>query len=287
MCGCTYHSYQDNLQLAYLEKKGYVDAVYSSSEMFLFDVEKVIINLNLGTGQFTFVNKSRLRLDVQLEDEEFTDAILLSGCSFLRTFPLFENSSTQFSDAVGLLKRLRTISLAINSHPDNGVYLEKFRQARAAIKHHVIMTEDGKVEQLDLQDSPSDVHYFIGLRLPEELYFYLSRGMIGSQVLDMVTTGEFIQAAPLDNNQSEEYKKFLANLNAMRTESLSLLAKSMAKYWTNQQVKVYSWFDVANPKSLVHKEIPCPSEVAQAWNVRENVWRPVMDKQKVQLNYLT
>ena len=250
--------------------------------MFLFDIEKVILSFNFPAGDFTFVNKSRLQSDVALSSEQLVDAILLSGCSFLRPFPPLENSTTQFPDAVSLLKRLRTVSVAIGSHSDAGVYLGKFRKARAAVKHHVIMTEDGKVEQLDFHDSPNDVHEFIGQRLPEELYFYLSRGMIGPQVLNMITTCQYAQAAPLDNNESEEQKRFLGNLNEIRTESLSLLARSMHRYWQVREVKVYNWFDAAHPKSLVHKEIPYPLEAAQNWTVMEEVWKPVRDQQKVE-----
>lgn len=250
--------------------------------MFLFDIEKVILSFNFPAGDFTFVSKSRLQSDVGLSSEQFVDAILLSGCSFLRPFPTLESSAAQFSDAVSLLKRLRTVSVAIGSHSDAGVYLGKFRKARAAVKHHVIMTEDGKVEQLDFHGSPGDVHKFIGQRLSEELYFYLSRGMIGPQVLNMITTCQYAQAAPLDNNESEEQKRFLGNLNEMRTEALSLLAKSMHRYWQYREVKVYNWFDAAHPESLVHKEIQYPLDVAQSWTVMEEVWKPVRDQQKVE-----
>jgi len=222
---------------------------------------------------------------VLLTNDHFVDAILLSGCSFCRTFPPLENAQHPFSDAVALLKRARTVGNVISIHPDQTEYLDKFRKARAAIKHHPIMTEDGKVEQMNFHESPGDVQDFIGLRLPEELYFYLSRGMIGSQVMDMITTAEFLQTPPLDGNDSDEYKKFLNQLNLMRTESLSLLSKSLHRYYLNREVKIYNWFDAAQPKTLVHKDITFPSEAAQKWNVREDVWGPVMDAQKVQSRY--
>jgi hypothetical protein len=281
--------YAHRAQLVYLEKKGYIDAVCGNTELFLFDIEKVIVNFNLSAGQFAFVSKSRLRSDTQLSNDQFIDAILLSGCSFCRTFPPLENPAQQsgsiFLDAVAMVKRFRSVGNAITSHPDQQTgYLDKFRKARAAIKHHVILREDGKVEQMELHESPNDVHEFIGERLPEELYFYLSRGMVGPQVMDMITTGEFIQSAPLDNNESEEFKKFLDVLNVMRTESVSLLAKSLHRYWVNREVKVYNWFDATHPKTLIHKDIPYPSDLVQKWNVREDIWGPEMDKQKVEIN---
>ena len=139
----------------------------------------------------------------------------------------------------------------------------------------------GKIEEMNRADAPKDVHEFIGQRLPEELYFYLSRGVIGPQVLDMINTFQYTQVAPLDNNESEEYKKFLGHLNTLRVESLALLTKNLHGYWKTREVKVYFWFDPANPQSLIPKEIQPPSDAVQNWNVREEIWGPVMDKQKV------
>lgn len=249
----------------------------------MFDVEKVIVNISLPTAKFWWVSKTRLRTDLGFhQNDQFVDAILLSGCSFCRPFPPLENSVRQFDDAVALIKRYKTVGNAIATMPDHAPYLEKFKKARAAIKHHVVLHVDGKVEPMNPEDSPNDVHEFIGQRLPEELYFYLSRGLIGPQVLDMITSFQYVQVAPLDNNESEEYKKFLTHLNSLRVESLALLTKNMHGYWKTREVKVYCWFDPANPKStLIPKEIQPPSDSVQDWNVRESIWGPEMDKQKV------
>lgn len=270
------------LQLVYLQNNGFVESIYGSPELFLFDVDKIILNINLVAGQFTFVSKARLRADVTLTNDQFADAVLLSGCAFLRTFPPLESSSSHFMEAVAQIKRNRSVGAAISIHPDQTAYLEKFKKARAAVKHHVILSQDGKVEQMSPNDSPEDVHEFIGQRLPEELYFYLSRGAIGSQVLDMITTEQHIQLAPLDCNESEEYKRFLKALNDLQTQSLALLAKNLHRYWLTREVKIYSWFDPTHPKALVPKDIqPPPSEAVQKWNVPETIWGEEMDKQKV------
>lgn len=252
--------------------------------MFLFDqsppdAEKVIVNFDFKEGSFTFVEKARIRQDTQLNTDLLVDAILLSGSSFVRTFPPLENSPTQFSDAVSMIKRLRNVANAISSHNDNGVYLDKFRKARAAIKHHVVLTEDGQIVINEHAEAPFDLIEFMGHKVPEELYFYLSRGTIGPQVCDMIITGEYCQAAPLDNNEADDYKRFLSHLDTMRTESLSLLAKSLHRWWWTKDVKAYNWYDPSTGKTLSHKDLPEPTPVAQRWNVREEVFKPVMEKQ--------
>lgn len=271
-------------QLAYLQKEGFVDAVWGSTELVLFEVEKVITNLDLQSGTFTFIDKARLSNEVQLNSDQFIDACLLAGSRLLRTFTPLETSPSAgkslFLEAVGIVKKYRSVGNAITSIPHgHQEYLKDFKKARAAIKHHVIVLDSGNVVQLAKDKSPRDVHEFIGQRLPDELYFYLSRGLIGPQVPEMFTTGQFIETAPLDCNESDEYKKFLDNICVMRAEYLSLLSKNLARYWVSRDIELYPWYNPTKTKLLSHREIPAPSDSAQKWNVREAQFGPVMDQQ--------
>lgn len=44
------------------------------------------------------------------------------------------------------------------------------------------MNEDGEVRPMNIEHVPNDIHEFIGYRLPDEVYYYLMRGLIGPQV---------------------------------------------------------------------------------------------------------
>ncbi|MBM6387600.1 MAG: hypothetical protein JSY10_27070 [Paenibacillus sp.] len=35
---------------------------------------------------------------------------------------------------------------------------------------------------MNVENAPNDIHEFIGYRLPDEIYYYLMRGLIGPQV---------------------------------------------------------------------------------------------------------
>lgn len=283
-CDCPSCPYPANrIQLVYLQQKGVVDAIYGDFELLLFDVDKMIVNLNLQSNKFSWVERARLLRDEKITNEQLIDAMILTGTQLCRPYPPLDGHS--FPEALSLMKRFGSVANMLKSQPDTHPdYLDKYRRTRAAIKHHVIITDDGRIEPLNSPDTPHDVHEFIGQRLPEELYFYLSRGIIGPQVLDMLATGELEQAAPLDSGDAEEYRKLLDGLNTMRTESLSLLAKSLHRYWMNKEVKVYNWYDSKSPKTLVHKEIPHPSELAQKWNVREGVYGAAIEKYENQID---
>jgi hypothetical protein len=46
-----------------------------------------------------------------------------------------------------------------------------------------VLTDEGEVKPLNIEQAPNDIHEFIGYRLPDEVYYYLVRGLIGPQVL--------------------------------------------------------------------------------------------------------
>lgn len=278
-----------HLQLVYLEKKGFVDAICGNSELFLFEVEKVITHLNVTPGgSFTWVNRPRLLTELGFSNDMFIDACMLSGSEICRPFPPLEGPRSSnphaFLNSVELIKRTRNASAVFRTHPEleSSGYVDKYRKARAAITHHVILTDEGKAEPLHFASAPGDVHEFIGHRLPEELYFYLSRGMIGPQVLDMLATGELVVVAPFDNGDSEEYRKFLDALNPLRLQALSLVAQPLNFWWLSKEVSVHYWFDKKNQKKLVPKEvIPSPYELPKKWNVKEKILRPELEKSDV------
>lgn len=62
-------------------------------------------------------------------------------------------------------------------------YIDTFLRAKCVIKHHPILNDEGEVKPLNADQAPNDMHEFIGYRLPDELYYYLMRGLVGPQVI--------------------------------------------------------------------------------------------------------
>lgn len=86
-----------------------------------------------------------------------------------------------------LIKQNKTGMNAVRSHADDPSmsktnYGDTFCRARCAIKFHPVMTDEGEVKPLNADQAPNDIHDFIGYRLPDELYYYLMRGLVGPQV---------------------------------------------------------------------------------------------------------
>ncbi|KAH0547560.1 hypothetical protein FGG08_000285 [Glutinoglossum americanum] len=271
-------------QLAYLEKhpKQFVDAIVGSSELFLFDVDKVITKLDLVGLQFSWLSKRACQEELGksrgISDDMFIDACMLSGSSFLPTFPPLDDprKSDTIRDSITMMFAFNRSVTAVCTHYQDHAqvqqmgYLDKYKRGRLAVKHHVVFTEDGRVEPLDVEHAPFDVHEFIGQRLPEELYFYLSKGVVGPNVLNWITSGELLEMPPLDNGDSEEYHRLVRDqLSPIRTQALSLLAQTLHFYYHRKDVTVRFWFDKKGERVLKPKDlIPPPYSVVAAWHVK-------------------
>lgn len=147
-------------------------------------------------------------------------------------------------------------------------YQDKYRRTRMAIKHHVVLTAEGKAAPLDEQEAPGDIHEFVGQQLPDEIYYYLSKGVIGPRVLNWRSSGEIIELAPLDGGDSPEYRKLvLDQLTPLRTSALSLLSYSLHRFYQHKDVTLYCWFDQGTSKVISMRDLADPRPLVAKWNV--------------------
>ncbi|KAF2238858.1 PIN domain-like protein [Viridothelium virens] len=209
-------------QLAYLEQRGtdFVDAVSGSHELLLFDVDKVITRLDPQQGDFMWLTRRACLEGLgNVPSDVFVDACMLSGSAFLPTLPQLEaNNSrkpTKIKAALDLMNSFGRSGINVCLHYQDDPqfrqmdYLDRYRRSRLAVKHHAILTKDGKIELFDQTSAPGDSHEFIGQRLPDEVYFYMSKGLVGPRVLNWRTIGEIAQGPPLDNGDSNDYQRFV------------------------------------------------------------------------------
>lgn len=157
------------------------------------------------------------------------------------------------------------------------VYLDQYKRAITGVKHHVVITADGDVETLDKAHAPSDAHECISLRLPEELYMYLSRGMIQPRVLNWLTSGTIIIAAPLAGEDSETYRNLVKNqLDPLRRQALCLLTEPIHRYYHTKDISTKLWFDPdSNTRFTSRDIIPSPRDSVSKWNVKSDALQEV------------
>lgn len=256
-------------QLSYLvnHNKGYAHSVFSSLEMLAFPTARVITSIDLKAGTFKFVEKSRILTDLGLTNDQLIDFIILSGTELLPTFPPLAEPFFNRT-LLDLLRNFKSGASAIAVHSEHpGVrhsgYMESFLRVRAAIKYSLVLTaEEGTCLPLPLvipptppslhamtaSEVPSDIHEVFSGRLPDELYFHISRGLVSPQLVGWLTSGIIHELPPLDNGESLEYRKYIQNVitegaTAPRCTALALLSSCLNAAWQQKRVNAHYFFD--------------------------------------------
>ncbi|MCJ1403727.1 hypothetical protein MMC11_006950 [Xylographa trunciseda] len=304
----TVAPYSALAQLAYYEKdpSQFIDAIYGPSELFLFGVDKLITKFTLSydvletTENGTSMKVSSFSLDSStfswidrrecleqlgnISVEIFIDACMLAGSNLMETFPPFKNlqlftSGYSIRDAVKLLMTHgQSVSGVCAQYQDDKKvkqldYLDRYKRVMTGIKHHVVITKSGSVETLDAAHAPFDVHDCIGQRLPEELMYYLFRGMIQPRVLNWLTSGKINVTAPYAGGETQEYQKLVKEqLLPRRGQALCLLADSINRYYGKKEVTTRFWFDASTEQKLNLKDLlPSQKNALRTWHVNNQL----------------
>jgi len=215
----------------------------------------------------------------------FVDALMISGCSvLLPPFPRLQDpvafKSYSIRDAVQLVASTGGSVARLCARDLDGqgktAYLDRYKRAMTTMRHHVIVTAEGEVETLDKGHAPSDAHECIGLRLPEELYMYLFRGMIQPRVLNWLSTGEIHVTAPLAGADSPLYRSLVENqMVLLRRQALCLLTEPIHRYYHTKEITTKFWFNASGGRKFTSKEIPSPRVVVSKWNVTSTMIQEV------------
>ena len=299
------------IQLAYYEKheSPYVDAIYGPPELFCFGADKFIAKLeqpsdvtarekdgSIDNEQFFWWIEKRSCIERlgNIPLHVFVDALLISGGSKrLPTYPSLMNP-TPYKNKPPIKDAVDTIAAAGGSVPRlcaqntdpalKDVYMDQYKRAIAGIRYHIITTagdtgvKGGDIVPLDKGSAPSDLHDVIGLRLPEELYHYLSRGMVQPQILNTLTSGAYYVTVPTTGGDSHPYRTLVqTQLDPLRRQAISLLAEPLNRYFQMKEVTTRLWFDRDSEIKFISKNVqPSPRETLSKWHVKDGLLQEVI-----------
>ena len=242
-------------QLSYLLKhpKGYIHAIWSDSETLLWTVDKVITSIEW-SGNFTFLDKSRVLADLGFTPDQFLDLCLLSGCSLSRTFPPIADNFA-IRSAIDFIRQYKTGIATCQNWRDTpqmkaAGYPEAYMRARLAVKFALVLTTEGTCIPLPLvvpppgaivapTDVPSDLDELFSPRLPDEVYFLLCRGMVSASLVGCLTSGYIDERQPLAD--SPEYRRFIKDIitegaTSPKCTTLALLTAGLNPQWAQKRI---------------------------------------------------
>jgi Temperature dependent protein affecting M2 dsRNA replication len=218
--------------------------VYSDADILLYEIDRVVLGIDFPNGTFSWIFKEDIKeykqgtFNTPSFHETFMDACLIAGgvydCPILPTLagsyaamgPVFI-----FERAVDLLRTythgITAIRELSSDHPD---YVERFARTKGILTYMPIMKDNGFVETLSKKNVPNNVAMLVTPRLANEIYYYISRRFVGTELYDLLLSDNMKIQPPLDGGESQEYRNLLNAMIPLKMECLALLSSHSNRF---------------------------------------------------------
>lgn len=307
-------------QLIYLQRhpKSYIHAIFGPTDTLLYPgIDKLITSLDLASANpsFQYTSKRGFLQELGVTEDQFLDVGILVGFDHSQPFPptVHEQALKATVDMVKYYKSGHAAVSAFAEHPavKTILYTDHYARTRSMIRYSLVLSSEGTVVPLPLTaptpaghghanhphhlsavDIPQDLHEIFTNRLPDEIYFYLSRGLLGPQALVWLTSGQIMETPPLDNGETTEYKRFVKEVitdgqTGPRATALALISSVCHTFWANRKVHGTFWFETApvpNSQKTVQHNSPQTVQLAErvaGWNVPYSIVEEELRRQNV------
>ncbi|KAJ2081598.1 hypothetical protein H4R24_002219 [Coemansia sp. RSA 988] len=239
-------------QLAYLyqHESQPIHAVYSSLDVLMFGVDRVITSISHTRSTFGWVQREHLLSKCGIAAEQVLDMCILAGFDWCSTFPaLLTDIGFSFKSAVDVTRQYGSGFNAVQMMGDHaGVrasnYSDSFLRAYCAVRYHIVLHLDGSVGPLNADSAPNDLHDIIGYRLPATAYHLLARGIVHPPVLSMLASGSWLVFPPPDNGESDEYRRLITRWQAdVFRQQCRMLCSRLGPFFAQRKITLQVWFD--------------------------------------------
>ncbi|KAI0198994.1 nuclease-like protein [Astrocystis sublimbata] len=246
-------------QLAYLDmsNSSQSSAIMGSQELLLYPIQDLVIRwIEWENGTFGCFQKKTMIKNLGVSEAMFIDAFLMTGTNFLPGFPPLKEASitprqpSTVQDAVNLLRTSeKSVANACNSFSDilskrDPTWLQKYRRARMSVNHFTYIDETGEIKVHNPDTLTHDNWEYLGYRLPEELYHYLDRGLIGARLPSWISHGKIVVYPTLDGVGPAEYRNLVTNqLMSFRQLAIFLVLPRMNRGIQYKPIIVRVWYD--------------------------------------------
>lgn len=229
------------------------DAISGASECFLFGANTLITEWDFTAKECSWVRKRDLIDSLGGISPEFLiDTLLLSGSAVLPTLPTAQPQRKQpiiktIRDMLAMGPLKNGHQLCMNYQDDTQMkrknYLDRYRRARTAVRNHCIVSTDGKLEMLNLETAPGDIHEIMGQHLPDELCTYLGKGLIGPRLLNCRVYDNILELPALAGGDHEPYRKLVTTgIMDTRRATYGLLSHSLHRGFQYHDLNMRCWF---------------------------------------------
>lgn len=275
-------------QMAYFEmiNSDMCSGIMGSQELLLYPINDCIIrSIDWETKSVQALSKKHIIKALNVSEPMFIDALLMTGTSFLPTFPalldLNINPRQPFTitDAINMLRTSeKSISNACAGFNDiltreDPNWLDKYRKARMIVNHFIYIAESGEPTVNDYDHLTRDNHEYLGLQLPPEILHYLNEGLVSPRQLSWITHGQIVIQPTLDGEKTSEYQKLVTKqLIDLKEKTLSLVLSRLHRSLQHKDITLKVWFDEKFAHPIYHRTLQSTaSQEAASWWVKETL----------------
>jgi hypothetical protein len=283
--------------MAYLDKhptrkdgKQAFEAIMGSPELLLYDIDySIITKIDFTSGLFYVIVKPSLPQKLNVSEDTLTNALLMTGTSFLPAFPVLKDTDIikqqpfTITDAINMYRTANKSMITLcdtwteilqKQEPN---WQDKYRKAKMAIKHHIHVEEHGGMAAVVVSNSDQltgDHPEYIALNLPQELYHYLIHGDIGRRVMNWLSYLEMLVFPPLAGGDAAEYRRLITEqLVPIQSQSIALYTSRLHRGFQHRDITIRFWFD--NSTTVVIKPLavePAPEGLTATWRVNQSLF---------------
>lgn len=250
-------------------------------ELLLYPIHDCIIRtIDWEAKKVTFTSKKQILRNLNVTETMFIDAFLMTGCSFLPSFPPLRDGTTyprqpSVMDALNMLRTAdkNIANLCASFHDvlqaQDPNWLDKFRKARMVVDHFIYIAESGEVQVYDFDKLTNDNHLYLGFQLPSELFHYLNTGLVGPEVLSWISHGQITILPTLEGYASPEYRELVSKqLVPYYETALGLVIPRLNRGLQFRDIVLKVWYDKGFSLSINHRnEGNSPASRIDKWNV--------------------
>jgi hypothetical protein len=260
--------YSAAAQAVSLDQENFGDAIVGSMSCLLFGATGVIVSFDWESQTFAWVERAKSFAKLGMNEDQFIDFSLISGLTILAPPAELESAPNYIQGAREIVGRSSNIGFAAYDSLSKE-FRELFKKARTAVKHNVVLLSSGGITLTKNDTAAGDMHDVIGQRLPDEIYYYMSRGLVGPRVLNWRTRAEVFETPPLDGGSSSAYQQLVTQkLAPLRTRTMALINAMLHRYYQKKDVDLVSWYNENNKQSLNVPDASAPTDAANRWRVK-------------------
>jgi hypothetical protein len=257
-------------QVVSLDQENFGDAILGSMSCLLFGASAVVVSINWESQTFAWVERAKCFTKFGMNEDQFIDFSLISGLTILAPPAELESAPNYIQGAREIVARSSSIGFAAYDSLSKE-FRELFKKARTAVKHNVVLKGSGEITLAKNDSAAGDMHDVIGQRLPDEIYYYMSRGLVGSRVLNWRTRGEVFETPPLDGGSSPAYQQLVTQkLAPLRTRTMAIINTMLHRYYQKKDVELVAWYNENNKQALNVPDASAPTDAANRWRAKSS-----------------